>query len=111
MNSLHHGINCFFVALNVGRKATLITHVGAEAFFLKNRFQSMKNFNAPAQAFAEGWSANRHDHELLEIDFVISMRTTVRSEERRVGQEGRSRWTVQPVVGRRVKVAELGCYC
>ena len=37
----------------------------------------MEYFNTPAQTFAKGWSAYRHDHEFLKIDFIIGMRTTI----------------------------------
>ena len=33
----------------------------------------MVDFRAPAQAFAEGRSAGRHDHEFLDIDGISSM--------------------------------------
>ncbi|MCY1213113.1 hypothetical protein D9M72_248750 [compost metagenome] len=37
----------------------------------------MEHFRAPAQCLGEAWRANRQDHELLHIDAVVGMRTTV----------------------------------
>ena len=37
----------------------------------------MKNLRAQAQCFAETFSADRHNHELLKIDVVVGMRATI----------------------------------
>ena len=37
----------------------------------------MENFCANAKSFFEGWSANWQNHELLNVDVVVSMLATV----------------------------------
>mmetsp|Transcript_27731 Transcript_27731/g.44334 ORF Transcript_27731/g.44334 Transcript_27731/m.44334 type:complete len:257 (+) Transcript_27731:1130-1900(+) len=45
--------------------------------FLQQTLQGVENLSDPTETFAEALCTNRHHHELLEVDFVVSMLTTV----------------------------------
>ena len=84
-NSGQNQLNRRFVRRQVRREAALIADRGNETLFFQNDFQRMVNIGAHAQAFGEGFRADRHDHEFLNIDVVIRVHAAVQNIHHRHG--------------------------
>ena len=74
---LEDHFHSFFVAAQVGGKATFIPHVGAVALGLQHALEVVEDLGAHAQAVGERLCAHRHDHEFLDVDLVVGVRATV----------------------------------
>ena len=72
-----------FVGGQVGSKTTLITDRCVQALGLKHFFQAVKNLRANTQGFREALGGNRLNHELLDINVVIRVLTTVQNVHHR----------------------------
>src|SRR5436190_787909 len=68
---------CFLVGFEVGSKTSFVADAGGVTFFLQDGFEGMKNLRTHTQGFMKGICAYRHNHELLKINVVISVRTAV----------------------------------
>ena len=77
LGCFENNLDCICVAFQVRCKAAFITQSSAQAFFLQQCLQVMINFSVHAQCFAEGFSANRHNHEFLNINVVVCMLAAV----------------------------------
>ena len=68
----------FFVSVFAARsESTFVTNVCIISFVFQYFLQSMESFGSHTYSFLFVFSANRHDHEFLEINCRIRMRTTV----------------------------------
>ncbi len=76
-NGFGDGSQRIFVGRQVRRKATFITHGSVQAARLQNRLEVVENFSAHAQCIGEVLGANRLNHELLNVDVVVGVLTTV----------------------------------
>ena len=54
---------------------------------MQNLLQGVVDLGAPAQSLGERLSANRHDHEFLEVDVVVSMYAAVEDVHHGSGQQ------------------------
>ena len=72
-----NNLDCICIAFQVRCKTAFITQSSAQAFFLQQCLQVMINLSVHAQCFAEGFSANRHNHKFLNINVVICMLAAV----------------------------------
>ena len=59
------------------RKATLVTNGRAHALIMKNGFEGVKDLGTIAQGLPKAGCAHWNDHQLLQIQIVVGMRTTV----------------------------------
>ena len=71
------GVECLFVGVEVRSESALVTNVGAQSFAGQDLFEVMEHLGAHAQAFREGVRADRHDHELLDVDGVVCVGTAI----------------------------------
>ena len=77
LGCFENNLDCICIAFQVRCKTAFITQSSAQAFFLQQCLQIMINLSVHAQCFAEGFSANRHNHEFLNINVVVSMLAAV----------------------------------
>ena len=63
--------------LEVGREAALVADGGGQAAVVQRPLQRVEDLDARAQPLGEGGGADRHDHELLEVDVVVGVRAAV----------------------------------
>ena len=61
------------IAGEIGGKAALITDRRGKAVCPEQLLQSVENLDTPLQSLAERFGADRHDHEFLQIDAVVSV--------------------------------------
>lgn len=62
---------------DVGGETALIAEAGGQALGLQHRLERVVDLRAPAQRLLEGRRADRGDHELLDVDAGVGVRTTV----------------------------------
>ena len=67
------GVKRLLVGVEVGGKSTLVPDVGAQPLAGQDLFQVVEHLGAHAQAFGERVRTDRHDHELLDVDGVVSV--------------------------------------
>ena len=79
-------LECRAVVRQVGGEAALIAEAGRVAVLLQHGLECVVNLGALAQCLAEGRSTDRRDHELLDVDAGIGMRTAVEDVHHRDGQ-------------------------
>ena len=77
LNSLGKKLKWLLVGLKVWSKAALVTNAGVEALGLQSVLEGVVNLCAPAKSSGEVRSTNRHNHELLEVNVVVSVDATV----------------------------------
>ena len=65
------------VGVEVGREATLVADRGGEALVVQHLLEHVVRLRAPTQRLAERRRADRHDHELLEVDRVVGVHAAV----------------------------------
>ncbi|BBG30546.1 predicted membrane protein [Zymobacter palmae] len=94
-NSLFDVSQRFSVGTQVRREATFVTNRSCQAFARQYFFQGMEYFSAATQGFTEVFSANRLNHEFLDVDVVISVLTTVHDVHHRNRHAEFARLTVQ----------------
>src|SRR5208282_4523295 len=61
----------------VGREAALVAYIGIVAAGFERRAQGVKNLRPGAQRLGEGFGAERHDHEFLEVDRVVGVHAAI----------------------------------
>ena len=75
------------VLLQVGSVAALIAHAGGGgAVLLEDGLEGVEHLGAHAQGFLPAGGADRHDHELLDVDVVGGMGAAVEDVHHRHGQ-------------------------
>ena len=72
-----HYLDSVVVGCKVGSKTAFVAHVGGHIAGFEHTAEVVEHFGTHAQSFGEGGSTHRHDHELLEVDAVVGMGTTV----------------------------------
>src|SRR6185312_11829305 len=77
VDGLQDDPECLLVGAEVGREAALVTDGGREIALAENLLQVMEDLGAVAQRLAEARSADRQDHELLDVEAVVGMRAAV----------------------------------
>ena len=86
-NSGKNGFQCFFGSSGQVRgKAAFISYSSAEPFVVKHFFECMKNLGTHTKPFAERVRSNRTNHEFLESDGGVRVRTAVNDVHHRNGQ-------------------------
>ena len=75
------------VGLEVRREAALVADAAAEAAVVQVLLEVVEDLGAHAQRVAEARRADRHDHELLEVDGVVGVRAAVEDVHHRHGQD------------------------
>src|SRR3954463_2130560 len=73
----------------VGGEAALVAHVGVVAGLLEGGLERVEHRRAQAHGLAERGRAHRHDHELLEVDRVVGVRSAVDDVHHRNRQNAR----------------------
>ncbi len=63
--------------LQIGREASLVPHAGRKPTLVQHRLQVMEDLCPHAQSLAIGLGAGRNDHELLEVQPVLGVRSAV----------------------------------
>ena len=58
-------------------EAALVADRGGQAPVVEHRLEHVVRLGAPAQRLGEAGGADRHDHELLEVDVVVGVRAAV----------------------------------
>ena len=80
----------FFVGFQLGRESAFVAHQGDITFGFEHTLKRLVNLGAPAQAFREGFSAERHSHELLEVGGLpASVRAAIQDVHHRDGKHVR----------------------
>ncbi len=72
-DGFHDQIECFLIATQVGGKSTFIAHGRIEFSRAQHFLQMMENLDAGPEGIAETVEAERHDHEFLDINGIVSM--------------------------------------
>ncbi len=62
---------------HAGRKSAFVTHGSAQTAVMQDFLERLKGFSAIAHRFPKARCPDRDDHELLQIEVVVGMRTTV----------------------------------
>ena len=73
-----------------GAKPPFVTDGGAHVLVVQHLLEVMENFDAGSQAVAERVKTEREDHEFLEVDAVVGVRSTVDDVHHRSRQPIRS---------------------
>ena len=89
-----HGV---LVRSQVGCEATLVADCGGQSALVQQRLERVVGLGAPSQRFSVRRRADRHHHELLEVDAVVCMHATVDDVHHRDGQHVGVRATDVPV--------------
>jgi hypothetical protein len=79
------------VAGQVGREPALVADGGGQAAAVQDALEGVVDLGAHAQPLAEGGSAERDDHELLEVHVVVGVGTAVEDVHQRHRQDVRRR--------------------
>ena len=74
---LHDDLERFGMAAEVRRKAAFVADGCRVAILVEQLLQRVENLGTAAQGFAEAGSADRHDHEFLDIEAVVGVLATV----------------------------------
>ena len=73
----------------IGREAALVADIGIVAAGFERRAQGVKNLRPGAQRLGEGFGAERHDHEFLEVDRVVGVHAAIDDVHHRHRQDPR----------------------
>src|SRR5690606_5302416 len=76
-NRFGNGTQSIFVGGQVRCETALVTYRGAQTARLQYRLEMMEDLGAHAQRISECLGAYRLDHELLDIDVIVGVLTTV----------------------------------
>ena len=77
VDGLHDHLDGLFVRGEVGREAALVADRGGQALGLEHRLEAVVDLGAHAQGLLEARGADRHDHELLQVDVVVGVLAAV----------------------------------
>ena len=78
-NSINNESQSFFGRFQIRSKTAFITNVSVVTGSFKVLLQGVENFSTHTNSFTDRRSANRHNHEFLNVDWVISMLTAVQN--------------------------------
>ena len=84
---LHDVLERLFVRLEVRRETALVAYAAAESRIMQNLLQRVVDLGAPTKRLGERGGADRHDHELLEVDVVVRMNAAVQDVHHRRGEQ------------------------
>jgi hypothetical protein len=77
LDSSHQHLERCLVGGEVRREAALVAHCRGEPAVVECALERVEDLHAGAQPLRVGGRAHRHDHELLEVDLVVGVRTAV----------------------------------
>jgi len=83
LDGLEDQLDGVLIRRQVGREAALVADAGAEAARMQHRAQGVKDLGPDAQRLGERRSAERHDHELLQVDRAVGVRAAVQDVQHR----------------------------
>ena len=83
LDGLDEDLQRLLVGGQVRREAALVADAGRQATLLQHPLQRVVRLDAPAQRLAEARRADRHDHELLEVDVVVGVHAAVQDVHHR----------------------------
>jgi hypothetical protein len=75
------------VGLEAGSEAAFVADGGGVALLLEDAFEGVEDFGAPAEGVGEVFSADGHDHELLEVDVGVCVGAAVEDVHHGRGEE------------------------
>ena len=76
-DSLKNHFDSLFVRFQIRSKAAFVTDIGRIASAFEDLLQVVEDFRTHSDSLTERGSADRHNHEFLEVHAVISMRTAI----------------------------------
>src|SRR5690606_11977785 len=79
LNSLHDDVQCFTIGAQIGCESPFIPHCGGKPLRLEHGFQTVEYLRAHLQGLSKAAGSHRHDHELLDVNVVISMLAAVQN--------------------------------
>lgn len=77
----------FFIAAEIGSKATFVTDIGIELAGFEDFFEGVKDFSGPTDGFFERRSADGHDHKFLDIEGIVGVFTAIDDIAHRGGKD------------------------
>ncbi len=77
VDGLHDHLDGLLVAAEVGGEAALVADGRAEVLLLQHGLETVVDLGADAQRLLEAAGADRHDHELLQVDVVVGVLAAV----------------------------------
>ena len=86
LNGFQHDFDGFDVRLHRRSEAAFVADRGVVAALLQHAFERMEDFHAPAQRLGKRGRADGHDHEFLEVDVVVGVRSAVEDVHHGRGQ-------------------------
>ena len=89
LDALDQRLQRRLVGVQVGREAALVADRRAEPALAERLLERVEDLRARAQRLRERRRADRHDHELLEVDGVVGVRAAVEHVHHRHGQHVR----------------------
>ena len=88
-DGLEHDFDRFAIGPQVRREAAFVADAGRLTLRLQDAAQRVEDLRAGAQRFGERRGADRHHHELLEVDARVRVRAAVEDVHHRHRQERR----------------------
>ena len=76
-NRLNNDFQCLFIGLQIGCKSPFIPQPGVQAFFFEYFMQMVEYFGTGAQRLGKGGQARGNNHEFLNIQVVVRMRSAI----------------------------------
>ena len=89
-DGFEHDFDRLAVRLQVRREAAFVADAGRLPAPLQDAAQRVEDFGAGPQRLGERGGADRHHHELLEVDARVGVRAAVQDVHHRDGQRERS---------------------
>ena len=99
LHRLDDQLQRFLVRGEIGGKASLIPHAGAQPPLPQQPSQGVVDFAAPPQSLPKGWGPVRTDHKLLDIHIVCGVGSAVENVHHRHRQHRRRFFRQIPVQG------------
>ena len=69
--------NSLVVGFQIRSESSFIAHGRRQSLVFQHSRQGMKNFHTDSKGLLEGFSAYRHDHELLEVHIVCGVKPSI----------------------------------
>ncbi len=89
-DGLEHDVERLAVRLQVRREAAFVADAGRVPGLLQDGAQRVEDLGAGAQRLGEGRQADRHHHELLQVDAAVGVRAAVEDVHHRHRQHVRA---------------------
>ena len=87
LDCLHDDFESLFVGLEVGSESTFITDACVVALGFENALEVVEDLCDHSDCFSLCGSADRHDHELLEVNLVVGVCAAVEDVCHRNGED------------------------